>query len=182
MRHPFDPIPAALRRPVFIPLFMATVLVLFVMNSVGAPLNTDAAPQGIVSYELAGDVPTVQAILESWDGEARVRAGFSLGIDFLFLVLYSTTIAWALVWVSTRLPGRWASVGVWLAWGQWLAAALDSIENAALWRLLVGTVTAPWPQVARWCALVKFALVIVGLLYVVVGGLLSRHRPQSVWG
>jgi len=179
MRHPFESIPTSQRRAIFIPLLILTLVIMLVLNVVGAPLSTEAAPLGIISYELAGDVSTAQAILDSWDSQTRVRAGFSLGFDYLFLTLYSTAIAIACAWVS----GGWrdrarplAPLGVWLAWGQWLAALLDGVENAVLWGILSDGATSPWPQVARWCAIVKFALVIWGLLYAMVGGVWATLR------
>src|SRR5437899_2321809 len=83
-----------------------------------------AAPLGIISFELAGDLATARQMIGSWDEPAREHALLGLGLDFLFLALYSTTIGLACVWAAgvfrTR---RWplAAVGLSLAWGQWLA-------------------------------------------------------------
>jgi hypothetical protein len=52
-----------------------------------------------------------------------------------------------------------------LAWGPWLAALLGAVENVALLRMLRGAVEKLWPQIARRCAVSKFALVITGLLH-----------------
>ncbi|MCP4538927.1 MAG: hypothetical protein GY832_17470 [Chloroflexi bacterium] len=120
-----------------------------------------------------GDISTAQAILDSWDLQARVHAGFSLGFDFLFLVLYSITIGCACAWVSGGLRDTtWplASFGLLLAWGQWLAALLDGIENTGLWITLSNGPSAVWLQIAWWCAALKFTLVFVGLIYAILGG------------
>ena len=181
MRHPFESAPIGKRRVIFVPLFILTVIVMVVLNVVDAPLNTEAAPQGIVSFELAGNVSTAQAILDSWDAQARVHAGFSLGFDFLFLGLYSTAIAYACAWVSSALGDSrrfLASLGLLLAWGQWLAALLDGVENTALWIILTNGPSVPWPQVAWWCAAVKFTLVTLGLLYVTLGGVWAAIRRR----
>lgn len=161
------------RWQILIPLLVLTLAVMAVLNVVDGPLKTGAAPQGIVSYELAGSVSGARAILDAWDSQARAYAGFSLGFDFLFMVLYSVTIAYACVWVSGGLQGHWrplASAGRLLGWGQGAAALLDAIENAALLVMLFGAPAVPWPQVARGCATVKFALVFLGLAYAIVGG------------
>ena len=173
MRHPFETAPVGKRGAVFVPLFVLTLVVMVVMNGVGAPLSTGAAPQGIISFEFAGDVSTAQAILDSWDMRARAHAGFSLGFDFVFLVLYSTAIAYACAWIASGLRDHarpLAALGRLLGWGQWLAALLDGVENTALWTILANGPSAPWPQVAWWCAAVKFTLVILGLVYVILGG------------
>jgi hypothetical protein len=156
---------------VFFPLLVATLVVMAVMNVTGKPLITEAAPQGIISFELAGDVPTAQAILDSWDAPSRVYAGFSLGFDFLFMPLYSTTIGLGCLWAAQvwRRSRLLAGAGGYLAWGQWLAASLDVVENVALWHSLVGGPAAPWPRLAWVCAEVKFALVLLGLAYAASG-------------
>jgi len=173
MRHPFESIPAGKRRPLFALLLILTLIVMGVLQSVDGSLRSEVAPQGIVSFELAGDVAAAREILDSWGSQARVRAGFSLGFDFLFLALYSTTIACACAWISAALRGSvrpLALLGLLLAWGQWLAALLDAIENTALLITLLDVPAPPWPQIAYWCAIVKFTLVLLGLFYVILGG------------
>lgn len=54
----------------FLPLFILTLLLMVVMNVIGAPLITAAAPAGIVSYELAGSVEKTIDIINSWDQNA----------------------------------------------------------------------------------------------------------------
>jgi hypothetical protein len=172
MRHPFESLPTHKYKQIFVPLLVLTLATLVVFRLLGGPLQTGAAPQGIVSFEFAGDVATAYSILDSWDAQAQAYAGFSLGFDFVFLVLYSNTIGLACIWVGRAFRERrrpLATVGRLLAWGQWLAALLDSVENVSLLVLLLGTPAAPWPQIARWCALPKFGLILVGLVYVVLG-------------
>ena len=95
-------------------------------------------------------------------------AGFSLGLDYLFMVAYSTTIALGCLWAAdafrARLPGL-AAAGPWLAWGQWVAGLCDAVENVALTVMLLGGVADPWPGLAWWCATPKFVLIVAGLLY-----------------
>ncbi len=179
MHHPLEAVPTDKRRTIFALLLVLTLAAMAVLNVADGPLKTEAAPQGIVSFELAGTVSSAQAILDSWGPQARAYAGFSLGFDFLFLILYSTAIALACVWVSGALRDDWrllASAGLVLAWGQWLAALLDAIENTALLVTLLGAPAAPWPQVAWWCAAVKFTLVLLGLVYAVSGGVWAAKR------
>ena len=181
MQHPFESVPIEKRRTTFVPLFILTLVVMIVMNGVGAALNTGAAPLGIISFELAGDVSTAQAILDSWDSQARIHAAFGLGFDFLFLLLYSTVIGYACAWVSSGLRDTMRSLallGLLLAWGQWLAALLDGVENTALWIILTSGPSVPWPQVAWWCAAIKFIIVIFGLIYAMLGGILAAIRGR----
>ena len=66
-------------------LIIATVVIMLGMQSIDSHLKTDAAPNGIVSLEFAGDISTAQAIIASWSGPAMFYAGLSMGLDFLFL-------------------------------------------------------------------------------------------------
>jgi len=143
-----------------------------VLNVTGTRLTTDAAPNGIVSFELAGSASQAHRIIDSWDEAARIRAGFIQGLDYVFLIAYPLTIGFACLWAAGVIRGRrWplASVGILLAWGQLLAGLLDAVENAALVIMLFGTIVAPWPQIAYWCAAVKFALLFAGLIYAAFG-------------
>jgi len=161
---------------------LASILALLTMASLqvlDAPLKTAAAPAGIISYEFARDLEGARRILDSWGPEARVYAGLSLGLDYLFMVSYACALGLGCVLVARRL-GRWsrglAALGVVLSWGQWLAALLDAMENYALIRLLLGSERALWPALASGCALTKFLLVGAGILFIGLGGILSLLR------
>ncbi len=181
MHHPLESIQTSQRRPFFILFLILTLMVIVGMQVVSGPLETAAAPSGIISYELAGDVPTAQAILDSWDSGARVRVGLNLGLDYSFLALYSTSIACACAWIAGALRERLrplASIGLLLAWGQWVAALLDAVENGALLTMLLDAPAQPWPAVAWWCAVLKFALVLLGLLFALAGGVSLILTPK----
>jgi hypothetical protein len=153
-------------------LLALTIALTIVLQAVDAPLKTPAAPQGIVSYELAGTTAAAQGILDSWDADARVHAGFSLGLDYLYMPVYALTIGLACAWAARVLGGRrrgLGSLGRWLAFGLGLAALLDAVENYALTTMLFSAAADPWPAVARWCATGKFALIVVGLVYALAG-------------
>lgn len=173
-RPPFAGLTGQGRRRALAAAIAATVAVGTGLAAVGAPLVTDAAPRGIVSFELAGDLETATRILESWGSEQRIGAGLSLGADFLFLLLYPLALALACTAVAERLAlggaPRAAAAGALLAWGQALTCALDAVENWALIELLLGSRAPLWPVLAWGCAVPKFALVAAGLLYPAVGG------------
>lgn len=180
MNHPLASVPPQRRRVVFTILLILSLAVMLTLNVLGAPLKNDVAPSGIVAYELAGTVDKAQAILNSWDAEARVYAGFNLGLDYLFLFAYSITIAVGIIWLAEARPldGLALRLAWFLAWGQTLAASLDAIENAALFTMLINGAADPWPFVARWCAIPKFGLVIMGILFVLVGSAFQRFHGR----
>jgi hypothetical protein len=172
MRHPLDQIPPARRQPVFLALLAVNLAIFWVFRVTGASLTTPAAPSGIVAFELAGSPARAEEILASWDALTRQAAAFGLGLDYVFMATYSTAIGIACLWADGRLrAARWplSGLGGWLAWGQFLAAGLDAVENAALYTLLMGPVRSPWPEVAAVCASGKFALIFFGLVYAFYG-------------
>jgi hypothetical protein len=172
MTHPLERIKPERRTHYFYPLLALTLLLLLSMNFIGLPLNTAAAPQGIISFEFAATPERAQEMLASWTPEARVRAGFIQGLDFLFPLVYSTTVGLGCVMgagVIARRGQAASRLGVPLAWGLWAAAALDYVENIGLVMLLFGTVESPWPQLAAVCAVIKFALLAAGLVYAFYG-------------
>ncbi|HEY0739046.1 MAG TPA: hypothetical protein VGD69_29270 [Herpetosiphonaceae bacterium] len=171
------PIPRQRRALIFWVMLALTVVINRLM---AGPLTTPAAPYGIVSLELAGTEANARAIIDSWDAAAREQALFGVRLDYLFLLTYSTAISLGCVWAASLVgERRWlASAGLYLAWLQWLAALFDAIENVGLLYMLGGQTEQPWPLIAQWFAIPKFALIVLGLLYtLVIGvGLWLRRR------
>jgi hypothetical protein len=175
-RHPFRWINEAYQKRVFWFLFVFTILIIAGLQYAGGPLTTSSAPSGIVSFEFAYTLSNAQAMIDSWGAEGQVYAGINLGLDYLFMVSYGLTIGLGCALVARGMAG-WVkslpSVGIVLAWGALLAALLDALENYALMRLLLGSTNVVWAIVAYWCAWPKFVLVGLGLLYVILGSLIS---------
>ena len=120
-------------------------------------------------------------MLDSWDNAAKIRAAFIQGLDFLFPLVYSTSVALGCLLTAGVLASRrWplAGLGAPLAWGLWAAAALDYVEYIALVVLLFTPPASPWPQIAAVCAALKFALLFLGLVYCFLG-LAVRLTPPA---
>lgn len=172
--HPLESIRQNRRPTLFAALLALTLLLSAALLITGEPLRTEAAPAGILSYEFAGTVAKATQILDSWNEVARSAAGFNLGLDFLYLLAYSTTIALGIISVSAglRLKAPVLAAVLFFAWGQWLAALLDALENVALVTMLLNAPAEPWPAVAFVCASTKFLLIALGLLYTIAAVLL----------
>jgi hypothetical protein len=180
MSHPFEKLHPVIQRRLFIVLLSLTILIMVIMNMVGMILNTAEAPSGIVSFELAYTPARAQSIINSWSSAAQLRAAFIQGLDFLFPLVYSTMFGLGSIMAAgvLRIRGkRFAQWGVILAWGLWLAALFDYIENIALITLLFGRVTSPFPEIAGVCAVIKFTMILLGTIYVLFG-LVMRILPQ----
>ena len=153
-------------------LFCLTILTIIGMQITGTPLNTEVAPGGIVSFELIGTLEGSQSIINSWQNDKMIYAGINMGLDFLFLSLYSITIALSCLLVSVRLSEHWKFIkklGVWMAVAVIIAALFDIVENIALIKLLLGSKNELLPVIAKWCAIPKFSIVILSILYVIIG-------------
>ena len=183
LRSPFQWIADSAGRPALSISILATLALLVTLDALGAPLRTAEAPAGIVSFEFAGSLVAARQMIESWGDTGRVFAGLNLGLDYLFLLAYPFSIGLACSMVSSRLRGRrgdLSSLGIALAWGQGVAGLLDAVENYSLIRVLLGTRFESWPTVARISATGKFALVALGLIYLLFALVAGRLWEQSV--
>jgi hypothetical protein len=153
-----------------------TVAVGLVLATLDGWLRTDAAPLGIVSFELAGSATRAQEMVESWGPEGRMAAALIQGIDYLYLVVYSVFLMLAGLSLADRLrssqPGFAALLRA-LALLMPLAGALDAVENFALIRLLWGSEHDLWARLAFFAAIPKFAIALGTGLLLVIGGVLA---------
>jgi hypothetical protein len=187
--HPLTFVSPEKRKPLFL-AFLALTLILFaIFRVLDVPLRTSAAPNGIVSFELARTPENAYAILNSWlyrmdtnpnddvvgnDLTPFVFAAFGLGIDYLFMPTYALALSLGILLAAGHHPGVFAKLGAWLGWGALVAPLFDGVENFALFQLLANGVASPWPEISYWCATFKFILLIVGLIYALIGWLWPR--------
>jgi hypothetical protein len=175
--HPLAFIPDNNRKRVFYIFLVATILLMIVFRFVlDPPLQTEAAPQGIVSFELAGSQAKADEIILSWDVTAQLYAAFGLGFDFLFMPIYATAIALGVLLATGRHPGRFASLGVWVGWGAFAAALFDAAENICLFNLLLGNSGENFAGMAAIYATVKFALILLGIGFAVLGWIWPKKK------
>lgn len=168
----------------YVLLLSLTFIVWIALLLLDAPLRNDAAPLGIVSLELAGSGEGARSILEAWNPQQQVMAGASLGLDYLFLILYPLCISQACRYLAaarqTGVSSR-LNAGLLIARLQLVASPLDAIENTALLMEFVAPESMKqWATMAWWCAVPKFSIILIGLLYISIG--FSKHActvPQS---
>ena len=169
-QSPFHKLSRSSERKLTIVLGFSMVILMAVMRYFDAQIQHVANTQGIISFELAKDVSKSEAILNSWDTLSKTSAGMSMGVDFLFLIVYSLFISILIHKINERL---WKhspiyTLGVLLIWAVFLAAFFDIIENIALIKLLLGDLKQLWSSIAYYFAISKFTLLILGVLYIVI--------------
>jgi hypothetical protein len=166
------------RKKVLIFLLLAVFLTYTIFSFLDMPLRSEAAPFGIISFELAGSQENARQILNSWDMNAKLFAAFGLGFDYLFMVLYGSCISLICLMASERHTGWFSILGIWLGWGAVLAALFDSIENIALWNMLSGPPSVIWSPLAMGCAILKFSILIFGISYPFIAWIIPNDKKN----
>lgn len=183
MKHPLESVPHEYRKRIFVTFLFLTLVLFGIFRVLDSPLRTPAAPNGIVSFELAGNVGQAIVITEEWKrsslllssvaGQANpdivnipyTFAAFGLGLDYLFMPAYAFALAFGTLLAAGRHTGWMRSLGAVAGYGAFAAAISDAVENYALFQVLAGRVFSPYPEIAFYCASVKFGLLIFGLVY-----------------
>jgi hypothetical protein len=154
--------------PLFFVIFALSIVVSFALGRMGASLKTEESPKAIVSLELA-NAEKAKKIVDSWQGEARENAFLNLGLDYLFLFLYPFAISLACYLLARSFENGWIrNLGLWLSVASLLMIILDAVENYAIIQMLKTRVFEPWADVSRFCAIPKFLIAAIGLLYVIL--------------
>ena len=150
---------------------------------VGQELVTAEAPHGIVSYELARSFDRSAAIIGSWSPRARAGAMLIQGLDYLYLFVYPTWFSLAAARLGARAGGGWRRAGSAVSWIVLASAPLDALENHALIQQLMHGPSQVYAQLAWWCAVPKFILVVLAGTFLVLAGcarLLIRLRAARL--
>ncbi|MCX2980273.1 hypothetical protein EYC98_05245 [Halieaceae bacterium IMCC14734] len=159
MQHPFLWLnPKSLPR-----LLVVLTLVLLALSAwmlaLDQTLVNEQAPQGIVSFELAGNADKAARILAVWAAPQREQAMFMQGMDNLYLLVYPTWLALTLTLLASGLGPRSQRLAQGLAWLVLFAIPLDLTENYALLVQLRHGASNHWAALALLCAVPKFGLV-----------------------
>ena len=193
MRHPLESLPLRVRKPLFFIFLFLTLALFAVFQILDQPLRTDAAPNGIVSLELAGDARAARLIINSWKQTSLqlsatgtpnpdivntpyVSAAFGLGLDYLFMPVYALALAFATLLAAQKHAGLVESLAGAAGAGAFAAAMFDAVENYALLQILLGRIDTGFPTVASFCAIVKFGLLAFGIGVSLVAGLLPPRQ------
>ena len=151
---------------------LATLVLLAVLAVLDDRIQRTGGP-GIVGFELAGERARANEILADWGRSGREAARLSLWLDFPYLVAYgafwSLAVAATRDWAASRRSARLARLGGFLVAFPLAAAALDAVENVGLLVVLGGGGGSFAPALATVCALAKFALATLAILYVLAG-------------
>lgn len=165
------PLPARLLWPLLAATFLGIGLA-------DAQIQTRSAPLGIVSLQLCSFADSCQAILDEWGAPGRGFAMFSLGIDYLFMLLYGAGFLAVLQATRRRLRPSWQAAATWMGRLVWLAVACDAVENLLLLQLLQAPPALALAAAAGYLAAFKFLLLGLAALWIAVS-LLAPRGPRQ---
>jgi hypothetical protein len=160
------------RRTALIVLGAATIALNLVLAWLDSRLKNTGGPS-ILGLEFAGSLERVEEIQAEWGSHGEYLARTSLWIDFGFMASYGAFFALADVAVrefaAERGLRKLAVIGV-VAPACAVAAALFDVAENAIWLLVLGGhLGYAAPAIATACAILKFALIAVAILYSLAG-------------
>lgn len=149
-------------------ILFATIFVGFFMIYFDSFLKNDICKNGIISFQLVNNIEDSKAILDSWNLKSKISAGLSLGLDYLFMLLYPALIAVLIHKLNQKLWGNHSfyNIGVYIIFAQFFTALFDAIENVGLIQLLLGNIDQFWTSLAFYFASIKFVLIFMGIAYI----------------
>jgi len=176
--HPFQSVLPGRRAILFVPLLCLTSAVWVGKLMVEATLESTVTPGGLLAIELAPDPQTTSLVVHHWIQAGLVQnAYFAVGHQFLWLLLLSSTLAFACVWSSQKAPGSWTTLGnliAWLQWGGAFCGALAAVGDA----YALGGSTGPLTPILSLYTLTQIVCFLIGALYA-AAGFVARELPRS---
>ncbi len=182
LKSPFLKLSKSSEKSITLILLTLLIICMISIRYFDAFLINTICENGIVSFELAKDLDSIKAILNSWNEQAKIAASLSMGFDFLFLIVYASFMALLIHKLNERFWKNkpFYKIGTLLIWTTFLAALFDAIENIALIRLLLGDLQQQWASVAYYFAVLKFITLLIGILYIIINfGLLLTRKSSN---
>jgi len=150
------------------------------MWHIDAGLRNTTTPNGIVSFEFCAYTDSCHAALMAWGAEGQSLAMLSLGLDYLFMLLYPGFICVCLLLLARQLTPRLKQVTTFAAWIALAAGVADAIENYALIQIVLNQTDTYYGWLAALFATIKFSILGITLPWLIVAiALAMRGRKAS---
>lgn len=156
-----------------------TVMVLFALAVIDQKLKSSLSPLGIVSFELCAYSATCASMIARWEGEAKLYAALSLGLDYLFMLAYPAAMSGGLWLLRSEAAPSLRTAALAMMYAVWLAGFADAVENYHLFQMLLGhsVETHQWP--ATLAATFKFVCLAPALVLWLFMTIRSKARGRS---
>ncbi|TVP59571.1 MAG: hypothetical protein EA349_02885 [Halomonadaceae bacterium] len=162
-------------------LALASGAALVVLMMINQYLITPDAPQGIISYQLAGDAESAKQIRRAWGSGGQLWAHLSLYLDFLFVALYLTFLLKLSNHLLLDRPGvREQQMGSVAKWLFIIGGSSDVAENV----FLLIAIARPeaedhWAIAAVVATLLKLTGLLLGAAALLIVRAARRHPLNS---
>ncbi|MFK8016415.1 MAG: hypothetical protein AB8G17_13365 [Gammaproteobacteria bacterium] len=159
------------------PCVVLFVLTAAALIAIDVQLRNAATPHGIVSFELCTFASSCDRALDQWGAKGQALAMLSLGLDYLFLILYPGLIFIVLRLLAVHLPPNLRGPTALAAWSCPVIALADAAENFALIQVIVRQSGDFYGFVGGVFAVIKFVclgLALTWLAIVFIKYLLNR--------
>lgn len=168
--------------PVFRVSLVLSLLLMIGIGLAGADLRVPSAPLGILSFELAG-ADGVAALLAGWSDTQCRDAMLLQGLDYAFLVAYSSALASAALLLGRRhapTRPRLSALARPMAWALTFAGLADAVENTPMTLMLHTGVPDPTgATISLVFASTKFVLLGLGIAYVLTALAVPRGKAPA---
>jgi hypothetical protein len=166
--------PSLLARPVLLVGAAATAIAFALSIRLSAPALTP--PVDIIALEMAGTPDSATALLQAWGPAGTAYLRQSLWLDFGLILGYTVFLTLACFLLRNRWQTQWprlATLANLLGAGMLLAGVCDVLENLALFQVLAASANPMWAALAAVAARVKFTLLVIGVPFTWLGGLIT---------
>src|SRR3569833_1407947 len=116
-------------KQIYIALWIIFLPTLAAMAAIDAGLKGPHTPAGIISFELCDLSSSCEVIKAQWGTGGMRLAMLSLGLDYLYLLLYPALIGIGLLLLAPHLPIPLQTLSKAIGWLAFLAAPADGGEN-----------------------------------------------------
>jgi hypothetical protein len=137
------------------------------------------SPYDIIAFEFAMTTEQANIILNDWATSGRIQLEIiSALLDYGYMVVYGLLLAGLTLLLTRKIEGRFHQVGLWFVTIPIIAAIFDAIENVNLLIMLLSPTAyiAFNPLLASLCAGIKFALIIISIIWVLITAVVAGYQ------
>ncbi len=146
--------------------FCVAIIFIFWMKYYLAPLQSTE----IVQYEMAKTTDNATAMIKQWTQNGKLDIVLkSIYIDYVFIIIYCLAIATGCRFISSLTKNSiLIKAGIFFSYLIFVAGVFDFIENIAMTKGLLQTVTYGDVSLAYKMAISKFSIILVTLFFIAV--------------
>lgn len=166
-------------RKLFWALLALQVPTLVALAVIDQGLKNPVTPGGIISFEFCGYTGSCETALSAWGAQGQALATLSLGLDYLFLLLYAGFICVGLLRVVPHVPAALKRMTTYVAWLALGAGLADACENYALIRVVLDQSGEAFGVIGSRLATLKFLILGISLPWLLFTAVVYGRRPVA---